>query len=57
MAIGADFSAVFLPVLRKLEDCKGDNGELHKPLVIAWANKAHSHFVPLVTIKGKYIFQ
>ena len=48
-----DYSAVFVPALVPMEKCKGIDGTLNKPIVIAWSSKGHNHFVPLVGIKGK----
>lgn len=53
MAIGEDFSALFLPVMRDVDECKNEDNTLYKPLVIGWADSYHTHFVPLVSVAGK----
>lgn len=48
----ADFSAVFLPVLRQTDDCRNKSGHLNLPIVIAWSDNQHRRFVPLIRVKG-----
>ena len=48
-----DYCAVFLPALVPIEKCRGADGVLNKPIVIAWSSKGHNHFVPLVGVRGK----
>lgn len=49
----SDFSAIFLPILRRVDDCKDESGRLNLPIIIAWASDNHNRFVPLVRVKGK----
>ncbi|EDV29405.1 uncharacterized protein TRIADDRAFT_11306, partial [Trichoplax adhaerens] len=53
MQSSVDYSAIFLPVLSTVIECKGKDGRLHKPLVLAWSNPARNHFIPLVGIDGR----
>ena len=48
-----DYSAVFVPALIPPEQCRNNDGTLHKPIVISWSSKGRNHFVPLVGIQNK----
>ena len=50
MQSSGDYSAIFLPVLVPLEECKSKES-LNKPLVIAWSSSARNHYVPLVGVR------
>ena len=47
-----DFSATFLPILRTIKECRDKHDRLHSPLVIAWASRAHNHFVPIMPVSS-----
>ncbi|XP_068093561.1 deubiquitinating protein VCPIP1 [Hyperolius riggenbachi] len=47
-----DYSATFLPGLIPVENCKGKDGQLNKPICIAWSSSGRNHYIPLVGIKG-----
>lgn len=38
MKKGADYGAVFSPVSQEIDKSKSEDGDLRKPIVIAWAN-------------------
>ncbi|KAM5157662.1 deubiquitinating protein VCPIP1 [Mantella aurantiaca] len=52
MRSSGDYSATFLPGLIPVESCKGKDGQLHKPICIAWSSSGRNHYIPLVGIKG-----
>merc|ERR1711962_602075 len=47
-----DFSATFLPILTPPKYCKDKQDKLNSPIVIAWASRAHNHFVPIIPISA-----
>lgn len=47
-----DYSATFLPGLVPPEQCRGKDGQLHKPICIAWSSSGRNHYIPLVGVKG-----
>ena len=49
-----DFSATFLPILKRASECRDKNNTLNSPLVIAWASRAHNHFVPVRVSEKKF---
>ncbi|XP_051879716.1 deubiquitinating protein VCPIP1 isoform X1 [Pristis pectinata] len=46
-----DYSATFLPGLVPEEKCQGKDGQLNKPICIAWSSSGRNHYIPLVGIK------
>ncbi|KAG9478871.1 hypothetical protein GDO78_012502 [Eleutherodactylus coqui] len=52
MRSSGDYSATFLPGLIPVENCKGKDGQLNKPICIAWSSSGRNHYIPLVGIKG-----
>ncbi|XP_053571068.1 deubiquitinating protein VCPIP1 [Bombina bombina] len=52
MRSSGDYSATFLPGLIPVEKCKGKDGQLNKPICIAWSSSGRNHYIPLVGIKG-----
>ncbi|KAM4027858.1 deubiquitinating protein VCPIP1 [Anomaloglossus baeobatrachus] len=52
MRSSGDYSATFLPGLIPVENCKGKDGHLNKPICIAWSSSGRNHYIPLVGIKG-----
>ena len=50
MGKAGDFSATFLPILTSSTKCKDKNNVLNSPIVIAWASRAHNHFVPIMPV-------
>ncbi|XP_072267200.1 deubiquitinating protein VCPIP1 [Pyxicephalus adspersus] len=52
MRSSGDYSATFLPGLIPVESCKGKDGQLNKPICIAWSSSGRNHYIPLVGIKG-----
>ncbi|KAE8598926.1 hypothetical protein XENTR_v10016992 [Xenopus tropicalis] len=52
MRSSGDYSATFLPGLIPVEICKGKDGQLNKPICIAWSSSGRNHYIPLVGIKG-----
>ncbi|XP_043921815.1 deubiquitinating protein VCPIP1-like [Protopterus annectens] len=52
MRSSGDYSATFLPGLIPVENCMGKDGQLNKPICIAWSSSSHNHYIPLVGIKG-----
>ncbi|KAG8570715.1 hypothetical protein GDO81_011384 [Engystomops pustulosus] len=53
MRSSGDYSATFLPGLIPVENCKGKDGQLNKPICIAWSSSGRNHYIPLVGIKGR----
>ncbi|KAM4705412.1 deubiquitinating protein VCPIP1 [Rhinophrynus dorsalis] len=53
MRSSGDYSATFLPGLIPVENCRGKDGQLNKPICIAWSSSGRNHYIPLVGIKGK----
>ncbi|XP_069477235.1 deubiquitinating protein VCPIP1 [Ambystoma mexicanum] len=47
-----DYSATFLPGLVPAEQCRAKDGQLHKPICIAWSSSGRNHYIPLVGVKG-----
>lgn len=52
MQSSADYSALFLPGLIPSSQCRDRNGELNKPICLAWSSSGRNHYIPLVGIKG-----
>ncbi|XP_006006858.1 deubiquitinating protein VCPIP1 [Latimeria chalumnae] len=52
MRSSGDYSATFLPGLIPEEKCRGRDGQLNKPICIAWSSSGRNHYIPLVGIKG-----
>ncbi|MEE6463836.1 hypothetical protein FKM82_006072 [Ascaphus truei] len=52
MRSSGDYSATFLPGLIPMENCMGKDGQLNKPICIAWSSSGRNHYIPLVGIKG-----
>ncbi|XP_029447266.1 deubiquitinating protein VCIP135 isoform X2 [Rhinatrema bivittatum] len=52
MRSSGDYSATFLPGLIPVEKCRGKDGQLNKPICIAWSSSGRNHYIPLVGIKG-----
>uniref|UniRef100_A0A8C5PTD0 Deubiquitinating protein VCPIP1 n=1 Tax=Leptobrachium leishanense TaxID=445787 RepID=A0A8C5PTD0_9ANUR len=52
MRSSGDYSATFLPGLIPVASCKGKDGQLNKPICIAWSSSGRNHYIPLVGIKG-----
>ena len=53
MQSSGDYSGIFLPALIPVEQCKSKDGQLNKPLAIAWSSQGRNHFVPLVGVKTR----
>ncbi|XP_013409530.1 deubiquitinating protein VCIP135 [Lingula anatina] len=53
MQSSGDYSGVFLPAFNPPEKCRGKDGQLNKPLCLAWSSSGRNHYIPLVGIKGK----
>ena len=47
------FSGVFLPGLVEPDLCRGKDGQLNKPLCLAWSSNGHNHYIALVGVKGR----
>ncbi|KPP74545.1 deubiquitinating protein VCIP135-like [Scleropages formosus] len=52
MRSSGDYSATFLPGLVPEEKCRGKDGQLNKPICIAWSSSGRNHYIPLVGIKN-----
>ncbi|XP_039610533.1 deubiquitinating protein VCPIP1 [Polypterus senegalus] len=52
MRSSGDYSATFLPGLVPEEKCMGKDGQLNKPICIAWSSSGRNHYIPLVGIKN-----
>ncbi|XP_077414995.1 deubiquitinating protein VCPIP1 [Vanacampus margaritifer] len=52
MRSSGDYSATFLPGLVAEERCRAKDGELNKPICIAWSSSGRNHYIPLVGIKN-----
>lgn len=52
MQSSGDYSALFLPSLIEVSECRGKTGSLNKPLCIAWSSSGRNHYIPLVGIKN-----
>lgn len=52
MQSSGDYSALFLPSLIDVQECRGKSGILNKPLCIAWSSSGRNHYIPLVGIKS-----
>ncbi|XP_068605344.1 deubiquitinating protein VCPIP1 [Brachionichthys hirsutus] len=57
MRSSGDYSATFLPGLVAEEQCRGRDGELNKPICIAWSSSGRNHYIPLVGIKDTLLPQ
>lgn len=53
MNSSGDYSGVFLPALCNKQECLDKDGQLNKPLCIAWSSSGRNHYIPLVGIEGK----
>ncbi|KAG8192124.1 hypothetical protein JTE90_027771 [Oedothorax gibbosus] len=47
-----DYSGLFLPGFVPPSECRGEDNTLNKPICIAWSNKSHNHYIPLVGIQN-----
>ena len=47
-------AGVFLPSLVAVDDCRGEDGDLHRPLCIAWSSSARNHYIALVSIRSEW---
>lgn len=52
MQSSGDYSALFLPGLIPSDQCRDRNGELNKPICLAWSSSGRNHYIPLVGIRG-----
>ncbi|XP_049604093.1 deubiquitinating protein VCPIP1 [Syngnathus scovelli] len=53
MRSSGDYSATFLPGLVAEELCRAKDGELNKPICIAWSSSGRNHYIPLVGVKNE----
>ncbi|XP_077368137.1 deubiquitinating protein VCPIP1 [Festucalex cinctus] len=52
MRSSGDYAATFLPGLVAEERCRAKDGQLNKPICIAWSSSGRNHYIPLVGIKN-----
>ncbi|XP_077580982.1 deubiquitinating protein VCPIP1 [Stigmatopora nigra] len=52
MRSSGDYSATFLPGLVDEERCRARDGQLNKPICIAWSSSGRNHYIPLVGVKN-----